>query len=118
MEKLVDASPGAPISHTFIPFYDMVLDEKSKADLGEVEVGLDVQKKVQKQRLDKTFHKGTAEQQEQQNLIDSIPSMSDPSEFLNNYQISNIIGFLPSLIKARPWNLLYSLNRDGVATST
>lgn len=55
---------------------------------------------------------------DQKNLISYIPHKSEPSQFLNDYQIGNIIPELPALIRARPWNLVYSLNRDGVSMST
>lgn len=43
---------------------------------------------------------------------------STDSDILNDYQISNIIEHFPSIIKTNDWELLYSLNSDGVSVGT
>ncbi|CDW72815.1 UNKNOWN [Stylonychia lemnae] len=51
-------------------------------------------------------------------LIKFIPNKSEPSEFLTDQQISNLIEELPSMIQGNDWTLVYSLNRDGVSQKT
>jgi hypothetical protein len=47
-----------------------------------------------------------------------MPSKSDKSEILNDYQISELVSELPSMSKMCDWELVYSLNRDGISMLT
>jgi hypothetical protein len=51
-------------------------------------------------------------------MIKYIPKKSDKSEILTDQQISNMIENLPSYLKMADWNLIYSINRDGVSMGT
>ena len=51
-------------------------------------------------------------------LIEFIPKKSEKSEILNDLKISNIIKHFPPFIRAKDWELVFSLNRDGVSVGT
>jgi hypothetical protein len=51
-------------------------------------------------------------------LINFVPKKSAKSEILNDYQISNLIEYFPSIIKTKDWELLFTPNKDGVSMST
>ena len=51
-------------------------------------------------------------------MIKYIPKKTDKSEILSDLQISNLIENLPSYLKMADWNLVYSINRDGVSMGT
>jgi TLD len=51
-------------------------------------------------------------------LIKFVPKKSDKSEILNDYKISNLIEHFPPMYRAKDWELLFTLNRDGVSLGT
>lgn len=51
-------------------------------------------------------------------LIEYVPKKSDKSDILNDYQISNIICHFPPMIRPKDWELVFSINRDGVSVGT
>ena len=51
-------------------------------------------------------------------MIKYIPKKSEKSEILSDLQISNLIENFPSYLKMADWNLVFSINRDGVSMGT
>ena len=51
-------------------------------------------------------------------LIQFVPKKSDKSDILNDYQISNILQHFPPMIRPKDWDLVFSINRDGVSVGT
>lgn len=47
-----------------------------------------------------------------------MPHKSEKSEILNDIMISGLVEALPSMIKMADWQLVYSLNRDGISMLT
>jgi len=54
----------------------------------------------------------------QAHLIQFMPNKSDKSDILNDYQISSLLQNFPPMIRQKDWNLLFTLNRDGVSVGT
>lgn len=44
-----------------------------------------------------------------------VPNKSEKSEILNDYQISALVAEFPSMVRMEDWQLVYSLNRDGIS---
>jgi hypothetical protein len=51
-------------------------------------------------------------------LIQHVPVKSEKSCILNDYQISNLIENFHALYKTKPWELVFTLSRDGVSVGT
>lgn len=47
-----------------------------------------------------------------------MPQKSEKSEILNDIQISGLVEALPTMIMMADWELVYSLNRDGISMLT
>ncbi len=51
-------------------------------------------------------------------MIKYLPNKTEKSEILSDLQISNLIESFPSYLKMADWNLVFSINRDGVSMGT
>eukprot|EP00347_Sterkiella_histriomuscorum_P021924 403332297 len=101
-------------SQSYIPYFDMILDENDRQNLMEIPMSQIVNDKVKSVNFQKLLNKNAPGIQ----LIKFIPNKSEKSEFLTDQQISNIIEELPSMLKQNNWTLVYSMNRDGVSLNT
>ena len=74
--------------------------------------------KVKIEQFKNSFKQNHLKSNQQNQLIKYVPNKSEKSEILNDYQISALIGEFPSMTKMSNWELIYSLNRDGVSMIT
>ena len=101
-------------SNTFVPYFDTCLKEDDKKYLQEVKLSPLVNDLVKMQTIRNLMKKETAISTNK--LLKVVPNKSDKSEIFSDLQISAIIDYLPNMYKGMDWQLVYSLNRDGIST--
>jgi hypothetical protein len=102
-------------SSTFTPYFDITIRDSEKADIEEVAVSTLIRDKVKNYQLQSNFKPSRTTQA---TLIKHVPRKSEKSEILNDIMISGLVEALPSMIKMADWQLVYSLNRDGISMLT
>ena len=115
---MMDTLPKTGVSNTFVPYFDNVLKDEDKFALEEVKMAPMVSDKVKTEAIRALMKKDSMVQSTK--LLKTVPNKVSgaKSEIMNEFQISTIIDYFPSLYKSMNWKLLYSLNRDGVSLQT
>ena len=98
-----------------MPYYDIILDDDLKSNLVEIPMSALIADRVMNINLTNLMNN---DKNQTTQLIQFVPKKSDKSEILNDYQIDSLIQHFPSLFKTMDWELVFSLNRDGVSALT
>jgi hypothetical protein len=105
-------------SNTFIPYYDSILDEEKKSNLVEVRMTEICADKVKRLGIKTSFYNKKELAASSSPLIEFVPKKSCKSEILNDYQISNLCAHLQPMLRTKDWELVFSINKDGVSVGT
>ena len=62
--------------------------------------------------------KGSVTIPKKQQILKYAPEKSHNSELLNDLQISNLVGCLPSFYRGCDWKRIYKMNEDGCSLIT